>query len=253
MDVARTLIKTWCASMNSDLHVKQNNLPDRIADHIVGAIARGTIAPGMRLREVEMCESLGVSRIPLREALRILQAQGVITTVPNRGSYVTQFGSAETLELSEIRSTVERTAFARVYARVRAEPALLGSLEEKLEELRRAARVTDQFHYARSDLAFHERVVELSGSPMLVAVWRSLARGVLFFMLQEKRVMLHYTKQVQDHERLFELLSSGTLEELQAEVGSHILRNLNVTTSNLTAPVAVASSKRSKKPGASHA
>lgn len=210
----------------TEIHVKQSNLADRIADHIVGAIARGTIAPGKRLREVEMCESLGVSRIPLREALRILQAQGVITTIPNRGSFVTEFGSAETRELSEIRSTVERTAFTRVYMRLKTEPALLASLAEKLEELRRAARVEDQFHYSQADLSFHERVVELSGSPMLVAVWRSLARGVLFFMLQEKAVMVRYNQQVQDHERIFELLRSGSLEDLHREVDSHILRSI---------------------------
>lgn len=212
--------------MNTKTQLTQRNLADRIADHLVAGIAKCEIPVGERLREVELCERLGVSRVPLREALRILQAQGIVTTIPNRGSYVAGFDSAETADMLEIRISVERTAFGRVLRLAREAPAILRALEPRIDDLRRAWRLDDRFIYSQADLAFHETVVELSGSPMLTAVWRSLARSVLFFMLQEPSSAVNYEEGVKEHEELLALMHAGSAESLQQGISKHILRNV---------------------------
>ncbi|PNG51791.1 HTH-type transcriptional regulator Mce2R [Variovorax sp. WDL1] len=205
--------------------IPRRNLADRIADHLVVEIVNGTISIGQRLREVELCRTLGVSRVPLREALRILQAQGIVASIPNRGTYVADFKSAETADLLEIRISIERTAFGRLLRLANEEPEILEVLELHLDDLRRAKRLEDRFIFAQADLAFHERVVELSGSPMLTAVWRSLARGVLFFMIHEPYSSLDFNEEIREHERLLELLGQGDPKALRLEISKHILGN----------------------------
>jgi DNA-binding GntR family transcriptional regulator len=209
---------------------EQRNLPDQLADHIVILIATGGMVPAQRLVEKELCESLGVSRIPLREALRILQAQGVIRTVPNRGSFVTEFGSTETAEMLQVRLSVERMAFRRVARRVSQNPSLLRELRAKIEGLRQAARSHDQLTYCQADLAFHHGVVELSESPLLKPIWNSLARGVLFFLMQERQVKFNYRESIGEHNLLVDLISRGDPAALDAEIERHIMTKVASST-----------------------
>ncbi|WP_250523608.1 MULTISPECIES: GntR family transcriptional regulator [unclassified Caballeronia] len=212
--------------MTLDRQFKQRNLPEQVADYIVAGIAKGELRAGQRLIEVDLCDKLGVSRIPLREALRILQAQGVVRTIPNRGSFVNQLSAEETAEILEIRLSIERTALRRLLKRVPTEPAIVMELQGRLEDLRRAARVRDQLTYCQADLAFHQCIVDLSGSPLLQATWNSLARGVLFFLMQEREVKFDYREQLRDHQRLVDLIQAVDGAELESEIGSHIRKNL---------------------------
>jgi DNA-binding GntR family transcriptional regulator len=209
---------------------EQRNLPDQLADHIVILIATGGMLPAQRLVEKELCESLGVSRIPLREALRILQAQGVIRTVPNRGSFVTEFGSTETAEMLQVRLSVERMAFRRVMKRVAQNPSILRELRAKVEGLRQAARTLDQLTYCQADLAFHQCVVGLSESPLLKPIWNSLARGVLFFLMQERQVRFDYRESISEHNLLVELISRGDPAAMEEEIERHILTKVSDST-----------------------
>ena len=104
-------------SMDPQSTLELRNLPDRLADHLVLMIAKGQLRPGQRIFEKEICEVQGVSRIPVREALRLLQAQGVVRTEPNRGTYVTEFTSDEMLEMLGLRLAVERIALRRILER----------------------------------------------------------------------------------------------------------------------------------------
>ena len=97
--------------------MEARNLPDQLADQLVIMIATGELKPGQRIFEKKICEMKGVSRIPVREALRLLQAQGVVRTEPNRGTYVTEYTSDEMLEMLEMRLAVERIALRRIIER----------------------------------------------------------------------------------------------------------------------------------------
>ena len=94
--------------------LEARNLPDQLADQLALMIATGELKPGQRIFEKRICELKGVSRIPVREALRLLQAQGVVRTEPNRGTYVTAFTADEMHEMFELRLAVERIALRRI-------------------------------------------------------------------------------------------------------------------------------------------
>ena len=141
--------------MDAPSTLELRNLPDRLADHLVIMIARGELKPGQRIYEKEICEVQKVSRIPVREALRLLQAQGVVRTEPNRGTYVTEFTSDEMYEMLEIRLAVERIALRRILDRGTPKPHISSHFAGVLNAMRRAATLKDRLAYCQADLSFH--------------------------------------------------------------------------------------------------
>jgi DNA-binding GntR family transcriptional regulator len=212
--------------MGNDSQFRYRNLPDQLADHIVELLAKGDLAAGQRLYEKEICELLGVSRIPVREALRILQAQGVVRTEPNRGTFITEFGDDEIAEVLEVRLSVERIALRRLLKMVPGNPEILDELNAAIDEMRKAAKLSDQLSYCRADLGFHAKIVELSMSLLLKPIWESLSRTVLVFLMREKHAHFDYPSAIQDHERLLELIASRKRAALEQEIERHITNSL---------------------------
>lgn len=208
-----------------ELLFKHRNLPEQVADHIVILMATNKLKPGQRLFEKELCTMLGVSRIPVREALRILQAQGVVRTEPNRGTFISELRSEETSELLKVRLTVEKLAVRRLALRAKEDPAILAPLEESLEEVKRRDKFGDRLASCQADLAFHNLIVELSGSSLLLPMWQSLARGVLVFFMHERQSYYDYDTFVDDHIRLMDAIKAGKLTMLDAVIEEHILES----------------------------
>jgi DNA-binding GntR family transcriptional regulator len=213
--------------MDPQSTVELRNLPDRLADQLVLMIAKGQLLPGQRIFEKEICEVQGVSRIPVREALRLLQAQGVVRTEPNRGTYVTEFTSDEMLEMLGLRLTVERIALRRILARGISRAYLKSAFAEVMEAMRRAATLRDRLAFCQADLAFHHCIVDLAASPVLTPTWRLLSRGVFVFLMQQADYFSDLEGLIGGHERLLALLLAGNHEELDKEVESHIIGDVN--------------------------
>jgi len=90
--------------------VERQRLHDTVVDHLRKFVIEGLLAPGVKLNERTLCETLGISRTPLREALKVLAAEGLIDILPNRGASVSQMSEAEIRETFELMSGLE--AFA---------------------------------------------------------------------------------------------------------------------------------------------
>jgi DNA-binding GntR family transcriptional regulator len=209
--------------MDPQSRLELRNLPDRLADHLVLMIAKGQLRPGQRIFEKEICELQGVSRIPVREALRLLQAQGVVRAEPNRGTYVTEFTSDEMLEMLGLRLAVERIALRRILARGSSRVSIKSGFTEVMEAMRRAATLRDRLAFCQADLAFHQRIVDLAASPVLTPTWQLLSRGVFVFLMQEADSLVDFDGMLGYHEHLLALLLAGNQEELDKEIESHIV------------------------------
>lgn len=209
--------------MSAELLFKHRNLPEQVADHIVILMATDKLKAGQRLFENELCKMLKVSRIPVREALRILQAQGVVHTEPNRGTFVSEHSSEETRELLKVRLSVEKLALRRLLRLAKANPAILEPLEDALAEIKKQERFSDKLSSCQADLAFHRQIVELSGSPVLSPIWQSLARGVLVFFMHERQAYYHYDRYIKDHEELMDAIRAGKIAALDAILEDHIM------------------------------
>src|SRR3954452_5871469 len=115
------------------------SLASRIADRIVDAVAAGTLAPGQRLVEAEIAAALGVSRMPLREALKLLEAQGILSVTPRRGSFVVPFDEGRIGQICDARLALERLALRRAVPAFRPDPGLLAELDGLIGTMRQEA------------------------------------------------------------------------------------------------------------------
>jgi DNA-binding GntR family transcriptional regulator len=209
--------------MDGQSTLELRNLPDRLADHLVVMIAKGELKPRQRIFEKEICDGQGVSRIPVREALRLLQAQGVVRTEPNRGTYVTEFTSDEMLEMLELRLAVERIALRRIVEREIPKAHISRQLSDVIRSMHRAATLDDRLAFCQADLLFHRRIVELSASPVLAPTWQLLSRGVLVFLMRERDSPVNFQEAIADHEELLALLQSDAKLALDEKIECHIL------------------------------
>lgn len=147
-------------------------LADQVKDRILEGILNGHYPPDSRIVETQVARELGTSQAPVREALRGLEALGVIEIVPFRGARVRRPSKREIIEAYAVRSTLE--ALASRLAVPRMSDANLAELAGHLETMRASARDGDGHGVAEADARFHGRIVELADNGTLEKVWRSL-------------------------------------------------------------------------------
>src|SRR4051794_10107327 len=149
----------------------RSTLRERALEALRAAILSGRYRPGDHLGEVELAGSLGVSRGTVREALRHLQQEGLVTA-GNRGMLrVNSLTAVEVRELFQVRAALEALAVRKIIASPRRASAV-GSLREALEKLSDEAQ--DVTTRIEADLAFHQLLCRLSGNSMLVEAWERL-------------------------------------------------------------------------------
>ncbi|KAA9153651.1 GntR family transcriptional regulator [Microbacterium lushaniae] len=147
--------------------VSRTSLPSQAEDLIREMILDGTLGAGERLNEVAIAESIGISRGPLREAIKRLSGQGYLTSETHRGAFVKQYTPQEIVDLYELRSALELHALRLAVQRAADDDlqALAQKLSQEYDRLtRHAADAADQREPYVSELDFHEQLVALSGN-----------------------------------------------------------------------------------------
>lgn len=143
-----------------------------ILDRLRSAISSGELAPGTHLAEIELSEALGVSRGTLREALRHLQQDGLLTSDARGRLSVRVVSPTEVTEIFDVRCALETLAFQDICRRADRQ-AIATELRRSLEQLKRSAG--DFAAQIEADLALHERMCELSGNATLRHAWRGVS------------------------------------------------------------------------------
>ena len=164
------------------------------------AIIDGRLEPGQRLKEEELARELGISRTPIREALLMLQAEGLVDAIPNRGALV-RVHSAEDLEdLYQLRALLEGYAARRAGVRV---------TDEQLEALRASCDRFDALdsehelrELVRENMVFHSTILDIAGSTRLAGMVRRVIelplvyRSYIWYSPEQKRISGHYHRQI---------------------------------------------------------
>ena len=152
--------------------VSRSPLADQVKDRLLDGILSGHYPPDTRIVETQVARELGTSQAPVREALRGLEALGVVEITPFRGARVRRPTRREILEAYVVRSTLESLAARLAVPRLTDED--LAELGGELEAMRAAARDGDGHGVAEADARFHGRIVELAENATLEKVWRTL-------------------------------------------------------------------------------
>lgn len=189
-------------------------------------ILSGKTDPGERLVEEHLTRRLGISRAPLREALRLLAQQGLVEHVPRRGVRVTTLSDRDVQELYAVRDLVERHA---VQTGLPVQPGTdLSALRGSLAEMRRATKLDDRLAVAEAHRGFHVALVALAGNRQLSAVYESVLVKLQLYMainLRREAEVAAPRDGVHRHERLFEAVAAGDPAAVLAELGAHGARS----------------------------
>lgn len=171
--------------------LQQRSTPDRIADALREAILRGTFEEGQSLRQDEIAAQFGVSRIPVREALRQLEAEGLVTIHLNKGAIVAVLSPSEVQELCEIRASLEATALQIAI------PKLLESdFEKAAATLAATDQAADAAQWSRLNWEFHSTLYTPADRPRLLGLIKTLHINIdRYVRLQMEK--MHYLERSQ--------------------------------------------------------
>lgn len=161
-------------------------LRDVVSDVLRQAIKDGVLKPGERLMEIRLAEELGVSRTPIREAVRKLEQEGFVVMVPRRGTYVADISLKDIAQVFEIRSALEELAAGLAAERIT--PDELESLERILVEINEYIANDDFDKIVDADVRFHDILYQASRNQRLVDILHNLREQMLRF----RSISMHY-------------------------------------------------------------
>lgn len=193
----------------------------RATDVLRAAIVAGRLRPGDRLKEAELSEQLGISRAPVREALRQLEHEGLVVSLPYRATEVLGISQEEIAEvLVPIRLTLETFAFRRALPLLSEED--LEALGKLVQRMREAAVSGDLDALARADVRFHELVIERSGQRHCLQIWRSIQPRVRAYFRRDAPIHSRLEELAEEHEELLDVLRRGDEAQVLSTLRRHI-------------------------------
>ncbi|WP_436891228.1 GntR family transcriptional regulator [Nocardiopsis dassonvillei] len=201
------------------------SLRDRVYTELRSRIMDLRLLPGHRVTERETAAELGVSRVPLREALRLLEAEGLVVLVPRQGAMVAGWSREDIVHLFEVREELEPLA-ARLAAARRDEDDLR-LMRGLLDEAARALAAGDESATAAANAGFHRAVLGACGNPLLQEMMAPLeARVQWLFHLTRHR---DTREQREEHVRVLELIERRDAEGAAALYRAHVAAGLEPT------------------------
>lgn len=189
-------------------------------------ILSGRSEPGERLVEEQLTRRLGISRAPLREALRLLGQQGLVEHVPRRGARVATLSDRDVQELYAVRDMLERHAVEQ--ALPLRDAAQLDGLRAAVARMRDAAVAGDQLEVANAHRRFHVSLVALAGNGQLTAIYESILVKLQLYMainLRREAEQAHADDGAHRHERLLDAVATGDPAAVLTALAGHGARS----------------------------
>lgn len=208
---------------------KRTLLAEEVANALVEKTARGVFEPGQRLIETDVASALGVSRLPLREALKSLESQGVVKSTPHRGTRLMAVDEARLNQINEVRGALETLALECAFPRLQEDPARFKPIDRVLASMERAARRRDRFTMALCDVRFHHELCIASGNEVLATLWGALERQLTIVFGLPWLGNPDCDDYLNEHLRLRRALGGSSLAEARKALIRHIDSGWRVT------------------------
>ena len=185
------------------------------------------------MKETELSEQLGISRAPVREALRQLEHEGLVVSLPYRATEVLGISQEEIAEvLVPIRLTLETFAFRRALPLLSGDD--LDALGVLVRSMRQAGSIGDLDALAEADVRFHELVIERSGQQHCLQIWRSIQPRVRAYFRRDAPIHSRADEIADEHQELLDVLRRGDETQLLETLRHHICNFLAPTDAGLT-------------------
>ena len=210
------------------MKIIRETLTNQVVSLLKGKILRGELQPGSRVWAANLAEEFDVSIAPVKEALVILQMEGLIVNIPRRGSVVRQLTLKEASDLSELRLIVEEAAVRRGVLSERYTPEIIGQLAKLNLKIRQEVndvdgsfkRVYPAFDY---DTEFHHILIAASGNKAIVDWYKKISIQALLLRFAGWNVGPRGISTYNEHESIIQALRGGDADIAAQAIGDHIL------------------------------
>ncbi len=182
-------------------------LRDVVFNTLRKAILTGELKPGQRLMEIHLAKRLGVSRTPIREAIRKLELEGLVTMIPRRGAEVAQITEKSLKDVLEVRRALDALCAELACGRIAEEDK--GRLAVACEEFEKATKTKDATIIAKADVALHDIIVEATGNQRLVQLVNNLAEQMYRYRFEYIKDESQHEKLIEEHRMIYESIMEG--------------------------------------------
>jgi len=195
-------------------------LRELVYEELKTQILKGKITPGTRLMEIDLADTLGVSRTPIREAIRKLEKEGLVIIEPRKGAYASQISTADMIDILEVRQDVE--GLAAYFAATRMNGDELSELREISASYNKAVEDGCTPDMIKYDVQFHRGIADSSHNKILVQMVAQLQELVLRFRYIYYDDFRRAEKMPKEHADIMEAIAAGDGEKARAAADFHI-------------------------------
>ena len=209
--------------MDMDFEVNMNEylpLRDVVFNTLRKAILRGELKPGERLMEIQLANKLGVSRTPIREAIRKLELEGLVLMIPRKGAEVAQITEKNMQDVLEVRKALEELSVQLACERIT--PEQVEEMKMAAEDFRKVLKSGDVTKIAEADVKFHDIIFAATNNQRLITLLNNLREQMHRFRVEYLKQKECYPQLLEEHDKLIALISGGEVEEACELMGCHI-------------------------------
>ena len=177
-------------------------LRDVVFKKLRKAILTGNLKPGERLMEIHLAEKLGVSRTPIREAIRKLELEGLVQMIPRRGAVVTEITEKSMKDVLEVRRALDVLSVELACDRITGEEKEM--LRKACQDFEDATKTGNLKEIAEQDVAFHDIIVEATRNSKLIQILHNLSEQMFRYRFEYIKDTSNYEKLVEEHRLIYE-------------------------------------------------
>ena len=184
------------------------------------AILKGELEPGERLMEIQLAERLGVSRTPIREAIRKLELEGLVLMIPRKGAEVAKISVSNLRDVLEVRRSLEELAIDLACQRMT--PEEFEALKAAQEKFTEAIKKGDAIQIAQNDELYHEIIYNSTKNAKLVQVLNNLREQMYRYRFEYIKDFSQHDKVIEEHRKIYESLRDRDVESATEAAKTHI-------------------------------
>ena len=195
-------------------------LRDVVFQTLRGAILKGDLKPGERLMELQLASKLGVSRTPIREAIRMLEQEGLAVTIPRKGAEVAKMTEKDMEDVLQIRLSLEALAVRLSCENIT--PAALQELKVAMEDFEEKTKSGQFVEMAKADVKFHEILYKASNNPKLQQLLSNLREQMYRYRVEYLKDDGIYPRLIEEHKKMYNALKEKNQELAVSYVEKHL-------------------------------
>lgn len=209
--------------MENNFEVNMNEylpLRDVVFNTLRQAILRGELKPGERLMEIQLANKLGVSRTPIREAIRKLELEGLVLMIPRKGAEVAEITEKSLRDVLEVRKALEELAVKLACDRMTKEQMV--QLKEAAKEFQETLKTNDVTKYAEADVKFHDVIFMSTDNQRLIQLLNNFREQMYRFRVEYLKRKAYHQVLLDEHEEIIRRIEQHQKNEAAKVVCAHI-------------------------------